>query len=107
MEKINLKKIIAEAREIAEALDEFADKLEKLEKKYADKREEPDAERTKSTADPLKYSNNGFPHLMEEDDDHDNFIIARHMHAKYSNNGFPHFLTELTEDDLEESEDEE
>lgn len=33
MEEINIKKLIAEAREIAESLDEFADKLEKIEKK--------------------------------------------------------------------------
>lgn len=69
--KIDLKKLIAETREIAESLDEFADKLEKIENKY-EKSE-------KSTADPLKYSNNGFPHFMEE----------------------------RTEDDLEESEDDE
>ena len=52
MEEINLKKLIAESREIAESLDEFADKLEKIEKKHA----ESD-----------KYaSNNGFPYFMEE-----------------------------------------
>ena len=32
MDRIDLKKLIAESREIAEALDEFADKLEKIEK---------------------------------------------------------------------------
>ncbi len=69
--ELNLKKIVAELREFAEALDEFADKLDKLEKKCT--------KSEKSTMDPLKYSNNGFPHFMEE----------------------------LTEDDLEESEDEE
>lgn len=89
MEKINLKKIIAEAREIAESLDEFADKLEKIEKKYA--------KIGKSAADPS----------TPDDPDCDDFIIARHMHEKYSNNGFPHFMEERTEDDLEESEDEE
>ena len=56
--ELNLKKLIAEAREIAESLDEFADKLEKLEKKYADKREDPD--------EYLAHSNNGFPYFMEE-----------------------------------------
>lgn len=56
--ELNLKKIIAELKEFAESLDEFADKLEKLEKKYADKREEPD--------EYLAHSNNGFPHFMEE-----------------------------------------
>lgn len=88
--ELNLKKIIAELKEFAESLDEFADKLEKLEKKYADKPEEPHAES-----------------LTPDDKDHDDFVIARHMHEKYSNNGFPHFMEELTEDDLEESEDEE
>lgn len=67
MDKINLKKIIAEAREIAESLDEFADKLEKIEMakeldemhdKYADKLEDPDKY--------LVHSNNGFPYFMEE-----------------------------------------
>ena len=40
--------------------------------------------------------------------------FANELEKKYakskkntSNNGFPHFMTELTEDDLEESEDEE
>lgn len=56
--ELNLKKIIAELKEFAESLDEFADKLEKLEKKYADKREDPD--------EYLAHSNNGFPHFMEE-----------------------------------------
>lgn len=73
MEEINIKKLIAEAREIAESLDEFADKLEKIEmakeldelhNKYADKLVDPD-----------KYL--------------------------YSNNGFPYFMGECTEDDLE------
>jgi hypothetical protein len=86
MEEINLKKLIAEAREIAESLDEFADKLErieKIEKKYV----ESDKKHTElSTPD---------------DPDWGDFIIAEHMHAKYSNNGFPHFMEELTEDDLD------
>lgn len=77
MEEPNLRKIIAEAREIAESLDEFADKLEKIEitkqfdefvNKYADKLEDPD-----------KY-------------------------LVYLNNGFPYFMEELTEDDLEKRE---
>lgn len=33
--KMNLKNIIAEAREVAQALSEFADNLERIEKKYA------------------------------------------------------------------------
>ena len=37
--EINLKKIIAESREVAQALNEFADNLEKIEKKYADSQE--------------------------------------------------------------------
>lgn len=77
MEKINLKKLIAESREIAESLDEFAYKLEVLgmakeldefANKYADKLEDPD-----------KY-------------------------LVHSNNGFPYFMEELTEDDLEKRE---
>ena len=40
--EMNLKKIIAESREIAQALNEFADNLEKIEKKYADKTKSED-----------------------------------------------------------------
>ena len=35
----NIKKIIAEAKEVAQALNEFADNLEHIEKKYADSQE--------------------------------------------------------------------
>lgn len=67
MEELNLKKLIAEAKEIAEALDEFAYKLEVLgiakeldefTDKYADKLEDPD--------EYLRCSDNGFPYFMEE-----------------------------------------
>ena len=34
--EMNLKNIIFESREVAEALNEFADKLEQIEEKYAD-----------------------------------------------------------------------
>ena len=34
--KLNLKKIIAESKEVAQALNEFADNLESIEKKYAE-----------------------------------------------------------------------
>ena len=34
--EINLKKIIAETREVIQALNEFADNLEQIEKKYAE-----------------------------------------------------------------------
>jgi len=34
--EMNLKNIIAESREVAQALNEFADNLEKIEKKYAE-----------------------------------------------------------------------
>ena len=34
--EMNLKKFIAESREVAQALNEFADKLEQIEKKYAE-----------------------------------------------------------------------
>ena len=37
--EMNLKKIIAESREIAQALNEFADNLEKIEEKYTDSQE--------------------------------------------------------------------
>jgi hypothetical protein len=36
---MNLKNIIAESREVAQAFNEFADSLEQIEKKYADKAE--------------------------------------------------------------------
>ena len=36
---LNLKKIIAESREVAQALNEFADDLERIEEKYADPQE--------------------------------------------------------------------
>ena len=49
MEKIiipemNLKNIIAESREVAQALNEFADDLERIEKKYAEPQESEDQE---------------------------------------------------------------
>ena len=34
--EMNLKKIISESREVAQALNEFADNLERIEKKYAE-----------------------------------------------------------------------
>ena len=37
--EMNLKKIIAESREVAKALNEFADNLERIEKKYAESQE--------------------------------------------------------------------
>ena len=37
--EMNLKKIIAESREVAQALNEFADNLERIEKKYAESQE--------------------------------------------------------------------
>lgn len=37
--EMNLKKIISESREVAQALNEFADKLEKIEKKYTEPQE--------------------------------------------------------------------
>lgn len=81
MEERDLKKLIAESREIAEALDEFADKLSneftKIKKNYA--------ESEKKTSDDLKK-------------------IEKRVHEKYSNNGFPYFIGELTEDDLEKRE---
>lgn len=35
--ELHLRNIIAESREVAEALNEFADKLEQIEKKYTEK----------------------------------------------------------------------
>ena len=40
--EMNLKKIIAESREVAEALNEFADNLERIEKKYSKPQERSD-----------------------------------------------------------------
>lgn len=40
--KMNLKKIIAESREVAQALNEFADNLERIEKKYTESQESED-----------------------------------------------------------------
>ena len=37
--EMNLKKIIAESREVAQAFNEFADNLEQIEKKYAEPQE--------------------------------------------------------------------
>ena len=37
--EMNLKSIIAESREVAQALNEFADNLERIEKKYAELQE--------------------------------------------------------------------
>jgi hypothetical protein len=34
--EMNLKKIIAESKEVAQALNDFADNLERIEKKYAE-----------------------------------------------------------------------
>jgi hypothetical protein len=42
--EINLKKIIDESREVAQALNEFADNLEQIEKKYAEPQESEDNE---------------------------------------------------------------
>jgi len=41
---MNLKNIIDESREVAQALNEFADNLEKIEKKYAEPQESEDKE---------------------------------------------------------------
>ena len=37
--ELNLEKIIAESKEVAQALNEFADNLEQIEKKYAEPQE--------------------------------------------------------------------
>lgn len=38
--RMHLKNIISESREVAQALNEFADKLEQIEKKYNEKEQE-------------------------------------------------------------------
>lgn len=43
--KMNLKKIIAESKEVAQTLNEFADNLERIEKKYADPQDMSEQER--------------------------------------------------------------
>jgi hypothetical protein len=40
--EMNLKTIIAESKEVAQALNEFADNLERIEKKYAEPQESED-----------------------------------------------------------------
>ena len=40
--EMNLKNIIAESREVAQALNEFADDLERIENKYAESQESED-----------------------------------------------------------------
>ena len=37
--EMSLKKVVAESREVAQALNEFADNLERIEKKYAEPQE--------------------------------------------------------------------
>ena len=37
--ELNLEKIIAESREVAQAMNDFADNLERIEKKYAEPQE--------------------------------------------------------------------
>lgn len=86
MAEINLKKIIAESREVAQALNEFADNLEQIEKKYAESQENDDKER---------HSNNNswcntceFKHLESEClgcaeyDEYDNLIDLRNYKAE-------------------------
>ena len=51
--EMNLKKIIAESREVAQALNEFADNLEQIEKKY-EKPQESEVEEKKETDDSIK-----------------------------------------------------
>lgn len=46
--ELNLKKIVAESREVAQAFNEFADNLERIEKKYAEPQEEKSCSNCKS-----------------------------------------------------------
>lgn len=43
--ELNLKSIIAESRKVAQALNEFADNLEQIEKKYAEPQDMSEQER--------------------------------------------------------------
>jgi hypothetical protein len=43
--EMNLKKIIDESREVAQALNEFADNIEQIEKKYAEPQAESEVEK--------------------------------------------------------------
>ena len=43
--ELNLKKIIEESKEVAQALNEFADNLERIEKKYAELHENEKADK--------------------------------------------------------------
>lgn len=47
--EMNLKGIIAESREVAQALNEFADDLERIEKKYAEPQASPTGEESEET----------------------------------------------------------
>ena len=51
--EMNLKNIIAESREVAQALNDFADSLERIEKKYkdAERREDEHTKTTGTTTD--------------------------------------------------------
>ena len=56
--EMNLKKIIAETREVAQALKEFADNLELIEKKYAEPMESEVAESNNIYCTECPYFNN-------------------------------------------------
>lgn len=51
--EMNLKNIIAESREVAQALNDFADNIERIEKKYedAERRENEHTKTTDTTTD--------------------------------------------------------
>ena len=48
--ELNLKNIIVESREVAQALNEFADDLERIEKKYAEPQESEEISREEIAA---------------------------------------------------------
>lgn len=52
--EMNLKNIIAESREVAQVLNEFADNLERIERKYAESQESEDNEDI-----PMEYFESG------------------------------------------------
>lgn len=91
--EMNLKKIIAESKEVAQALNKFADNLEQIEKKYTEPQEKEEND------DKERHSNNNrwcntckFNHLESEClgcaeyDEYDNLIDLRNYKAEGGEN---------------------
>ena len=63
--ELNLKKIIDESREVAQALNEFADNLERIERKYAEPEESDGGTQHDETFAPYPDCTNGYqPNLL-------------------------------------------